>query len=694
MSRETKIALGVGLGLLLVACCCAALVIAGAAGIIIFSSTSGASPLIPPTENVQLDPTLGSIGTELAATLAAPAPTATPTPAPADPGQPTPTPAPAAPKDDDTLAAITSAEIRERDLRQITAELTGQDSVPATTGAGPADHAVGTVLEFRAHNTDTNEPFTVNARLVYKTDNAYFFAEEGVDVNESATRRLLDDFQANTYPTNRAFFGSEWSPGVDGDPRVYILFVRGIGFSTLGYYSSEDQYTRAANPDSNEKEMFYINADLTEPGDADLASTLAHEFQHMIHWNQDLNEDTWLNEGASMLAELLNGYDPVAYASDFADDPDRQLNTWTDGDTIPHYGAAYLFQTYFLDRFGEAASKALVADPRNGLASVDGVLADLGLTDSATGQPLTASDVFADWAVANYLNDPALSDGRYAYRQLTSLPRFETASEYRTCPVGPEPAQVRQYGTDYHLFNCAGSYTLTFTGDSEVAVVPAEARDGRYVWWGHRNDESITTLTRALDLTGLSAATLQYAAWWDIEQDYDYAYLQASTDGGATWQVLRAPGMTDSNPNGSNLGWGYTGRSEGWLEETVDLSAYAGQSLLVRFLYVTDAALNEPGLLVDDIRVPELNLSDDFEAGPGEWEARGFVRMDNTVAQTFVVQLIREGAATTVERLTLDGANTVRLPLEIARGERVTLLVSGTTPFTTVPANYLYALEP
>jgi bacillopeptidase F (M6 metalloprotease family) len=192
----------------------------------------------------------------------------------------------------------------------------------------------------------------------------------------------------------------------------------------------------------------------------------------------------------------------------------------------------------------------------------------------------------------------------------------------------------------------------------------------------------------------LSSATLDFAAWWDIEAGYDYAYVQISTDNGQTWQTLRATSTTGDDPTGANYGWGYTDRSGGWSEESVDLSAYAGQPVLIRFQSITDAALVEPGFAVDDIAIPELNYAEDFEAGDGGWQAEGFVRMDNTLAQRFVVQLIRQGSgATTVEQLELDGANRARYRLEAQAGETLTLVIAGVTRFTTEPAEYSFAIE-
>ena len=66
--------------------------------------------------------------------------------------------------------------------------------------------------------------------------------------------------------------------------------------------------------------------------------------------------------------------------------------------------------------------------------------------------------------------------------------------------------------------------------------------------------------------------------------------------------MLQAPGMTDDDPTGNNLGWGYTG-DFAWKEERVDLSKFAGQNVVVSFEYVTDAGIAESGLAIDDVTV-------------------------------------------------------------------------------------------
>src|SRR5258706_3562633 len=119
----------------------------------------------------------------------------------------------------------------------------------------------------------------------------------------------------------------------------------------------------------------------------------------MVHNNVDRNEDSWLNEGMSVTSELLNGYPDYAFADAFLEAPDTQLTAWqTDG---AHYGSAFLFVTYFLQRFGEDALRALVANPDNGLESVASTLRKLNAIDPVTNKPITVDDLFADWVMAN-----------------------------------------------------------------------------------------------------------------------------------------------------------------------------------------------------------------------------------------------------------------------------------------------------
>ena len=62
---------------------------------------------------------------------------------------------------------------------------------------------------------------------------------------------------------------------------------------------------------------------------------------------------------------------------------------------------------------------------------------------------------------------------------------------------------------------------------------------------------------------------------------------------------------------------------------------------MVRFEYITDDAVTQPGLIIDDVSIPEIGYSEDFENGAGDWVSEGWLLMDNVLPQDFVVQLVQ-----------------------------------------------------
>ncbi len=128
------------------------------------------------------------------------------------------------------------------------------------------------------------------------------------------------------------------------------------------------------------------------------------------------------------------------------------------------------------------------------------------------------------------------------------------------------------------------------------------------------------------------------------------------------------------------------------MQEEVDLSAYAGQVIDVRFEYITDDAVHHVGFLLDDIAIAAIGYADDAETDDGSWQAVGFVRMDNVLPQRYVVQAIELGEEPRVRRLMLDERNQGQLTMA-GLGEtsdQVILVISGITPFTTEAASYSY----
>ncbi|MCX5752963.1 MAG: M14 family zinc carboxypeptidase [Candidatus Krumholzibacteria bacterium] len=134
------------------------------------------------------------------------------------------------------------------------------------------------------------------------------------------------------------------------------------------------------------------------------------------------------------------------------------------------------------------------------------------------------------------------------------------------------------------------------------ALTNARAYAGSYSFCSGSGDNLLNTLSMANIYPLWLPQTLSCRLWYDIELDWDYAYLEGSLDDGDTWVTLPGDLTTNLDPNGANRGNGITGASGGWVSATFDLSSLmAGGSgfILLRFLYVTDGSVNGEGLYVD-----------------------------------------------------------------------------------------------
>jgi hypothetical protein len=582
-----------------------------------------------------------------------------------------------------TLEAI---EYPQRDFIELVKRLgdPGQH-IPKVVRDKPWGFEIGDRHTFWVENNNHENKFQITARLVYETPHAYFFVDDRLDLNKNQLRYVADHFEQDIYPTTRAFFGQEWSPGVDNDPHLTVLMTKDLDYH---YQISRDEYSRLVNKYSNEMEMIYIDAE--DERLVDLGCILAHEFEHVIQWAVDRDEEVWLVEGFSELACPVNGlraWYSETVSEAFAQQPDKQLNTWVDeaDQAMAQYGASYLFVVYFLDRFGEELTRSLVAHPENGVKSIDAVLSSLG-------DEMGFEELYADWVVANYINDASLAGGRYSYVSLEPPP-FKPDAEYKAVDLPVEQVtNVSQYGTDYIVLAGEGDYQIDFAGDTLVRLMPTSAHSGTYAWWGGQGTHSDTTLTGEFDLTAVQTATLRFFTWYEIMEDYEYGYVEVSTDG-EWWTTLPGQTTTSEDPNGSNLGHGYTGYSGGWIEEVVDLTPYAGEEVLIRFQYLTDEGPVRVGWLLDDIAIPELDFWDNVETGERDWEGEGFNRNALILPQEWLVQLVKLGdGQTIVEGLELNADNSGSWTVQLGAGERAILVISGCTRVTTERADYWYRI--
>ncbi|UGQ09413.1 immune inhibitor A [Yinghuangia sp. ASG 101] len=181
------------------------------------------------------------------------------------------------------------------------------------------------------------------------------------------------------------------------------------------------------------------------------------------------------------------------------------------------------------------------------------------------------------------------------------------------------------------------------TRDSVRVDLPPETvrigtpHSGSGMWYSGRDQEwADTAIVR--DVTVPAGA--QNAAFWMwndyvIEEDWDFGFVEVSTDGGATWRQLPVvdeagtphttpPDYRDPNRNLAEFRKtdGLTGDSGGWRHDRVDLTPYAGRTVQVRLGLMTDAAFAERGWFADDFSLVVDGAtvwSDDVESDDAGW---------------------------------------------------------------------------
>ena len=614
-----------------------------------------------------------------------PFPTATPTPpatATPDPATVAPTSTPPPPTPVPVIREQVIPRPPPRDVVDLARRLKKQtaDDERAAVDRGP--FVVGADTQFWVSRPGGHVLVDGVVRAV--SDNAWWVFDERVEVARSDLDAAIEEFETSVWPTVTGLFGGIRSPGIDGDPRLVIFHAR-LSPGVAGYFSSTDAYSADVLPYSNERESIYISSDGLPVGSRTYMSVLTHELQHAVHWAADPDEESWLNEGLSELAVDAAGHWSNRIA-DYLRIPGTSLTQWPSGPGIrsPAYGGANLFVDYLAEHYGgDRLIAELVKEKADGLESVDLVLARLG-------EEATSLDVFRDWLVANYLNEP---DGRYSSEARNARSAVRVRSTFVSLPKTFE-REVAQFGADYYVVTLpADELVISFNGDPAAELFPVAPRSGEACWWGNDGDGIDTTLTRRFDLTGVDTATLRFHAWHAIEEDWDFAYVEVSEDGGETWTIRETTLTTDANPNGTAFGPGITGESNGWVEDSVDLTPYAGKEILVRFEYVTDDAENGRGLCLDDFSIDEIGWTDDAESDGG-WEADGFARVNNLLPEKFLVQIVRKppGRPAEVTRLWLDGQadGEVRLAgVNADPDEQVAVIVSAVTREAGSKAGYV-----
>ncbi|HEX5365227.1 MAG TPA: immune inhibitor A domain-containing protein [Acidimicrobiales bacterium] len=192
-----------------------------------------------------------------------------------------------------------------------------------------------------------------------------------------------------------------------------------------------------------------------------------------------------------------------------------------------------------------------------------------------------------------------------------------------------EPGQDRTLELGPHEYNTRRPQALiTSLPKKRITFDYGRPHSGQRFWWSSKGDDLATSMARQVDLGGAATAALELQARFEIEAGYDYLYVQASTNGGATWENL--DGTVGGRPfarDGSDQP-AISGSSNGaWLPVAVPLDPAAGAPLTLRLLYRTDGGVALDGFFADDVTVRadgQPLVTSGAEAGDEGWTLDGF----------------------------------------------------------------------
>lgn len=234
---------------------------------------------------------------------------------------------------------------------------------------------------------------------------------------------------------------------IDREPRVYLLIsdmgkYNGNGFD--GYFNPFDEMPEKDawekyHQHSNEVEILYLNSGSNETPIASdyMLSVTAHELQHLIHFNYDATEESWINESCSEAAMTATGYfTDIKHLKHYADNPSSPLIV-TD---YVDYGACLLWGTFLMEQLGTDFFPPFVSNPLSGSVSITDTLKSLH-------RPENFRSLFDQWVVANFASGKSLNNPKYSYKSF-SVPPMKIARKFTEFP-GEHESTLKNSGIDY-----------------------------------------------------------------------------------------------------------------------------------------------------------------------------------------------------------------------------------------------------
>jgi immune inhibitor A len=429
-------------------------------------------------------------------------------------------------------------------------------------------------------------------------------------------------------------------------------------------------------------------------------ATFAHEFQHNIHRDWQPAAETFMNEGCSMYAELVCGYGiEVGYFNSYFATPDNSLTVWGDqGDIniLADYGLSALWTIYLSDHYGGADTiRYYVQSGIPGIEGIENALDYYGYVESFF-------DVYYDFRLANLLreetgpygytsidlNDPEIIPVRIYHSpglQWTQGTDFGNTITILGYDTGVD--KVGPFGTDYVKMD-SGFGTprkLNFDGDDTILCGWTMTPYG----WYSGAENLMDTLLYGEAYVDPMDPTLWITTYWDMEDYWDFGFVQVSTDSGFTWTSLENDYTTyDHDPSAhpdiiANLpgltSWSGFIDPDGWITMSFDLTAYAGANVLIGFRYMTDWNTLYEGWYISEATVGGVPV----ELTPVYPEAD---------FQVTVIEFYADGTHTITHMILDDATETGKTVIDTQKPDYTILVVSAT--MLRGFADYLFKASP
>lgn len=262
---------------------------------------------------------------------------------------------------------------------------------------------------------DVSSRITIKATKRLEGNKAHYYVEDdyynllspfGRTNLLSDIQSLSDAFDKQIYNSVTLVFGLPWTPGIDGDTKITVVLTqtqKRIG----GYFREQDEYLLSEVSDSNEREMVYLNVALIDQ--FKIKEFLAHEFQHLINFNQktrikNIYEEIWLNELLSEVAVTVSDLHTSQFigtslenrVNTFLSTPSDSLLDWKN--EPEDYGVVSMFGNYLYDHFGAELFTKIIQSEKVGIDAINDALNKVGANKNF-------EDVYRNWTIAVLLNN-------------------------------------------------------------------------------------------------------------------------------------------------------------------------------------------------------------------------------------------------------------------------------------------------